>query len=107
MRTDLADLVENHMINDRQPNVYYWYYATQAIHHFGGELWTKWNDRMKVQLPGSQVQAGREKGSWDPSFDAWGSRAGRLYQTCMTLYCLEVYYRHMPIYDLEKVDGRG
>ena len=34
------------------------------------------------------------------SADAMFDRvAGRLYATCMVLYCLEVYYRHMPIYE--------
>ena len=40
----------------------------------------------------------RENGSWDPQQDEWGSRSGRLYQTCMNTYMLEVYYRHLPLY---------
>ena len=48
-------------------------------------------------------QAGPDKGSWDPkgkSPDAWAVRdqGGRLYVTCLSLYMLEVYYRHLPIY---------
>ncbi|MDG2222890.1 MAG: terpene cyclase/mutase family protein [Rubripirellula sp.] len=79
-------------------DVYYWYYATQVLHHFGGPAWRKWNDSMKVELPKAQVVGGRESGSWPPQLDRWGRNHGRLYTTCMSLFCLEVYYRHMPLY---------
>ncbi len=79
-------------------DVYYWYYATQVLHHYGGDPWKKWNSVMREALPGSQVKQGREKGSWAPQSDRWGSNSGRLYTTCMSLFCLEVYYRHMPLY---------
>ena len=81
--------------NDRDS--YYWYYATQLLHHYGGEPWQRWNERMRVQLPANQQTRGRERGSWDPQGDRWGDH-GRLYSTCMSLFCLEVYYRHMPLY---------
>ena len=83
-------------------DVYYWYYATQVLHHFGGPLWRRWNDVMKVELPKAQVKNGAEVGSWAPQQDRWGKNSGRLYTTCLSLYCLEVYYRHMPLY---KADG--
>lgn len=98
MRRGLDTLVQKHPINMRQGDVYYWYYATQSLHHFGGPLWTRWNDRLKVELPAAQQLRGPERGSWSPHDDAWGMHAGRLYTTCFSLYCLEVYYRHMPIY---------
>src|SRR5438876_5747083 len=28
-------------------DVYFWYYATQAIHHYGGPSWYKWNGVMR------------------------------------------------------------
>ncbi len=77
-------------------NVYYWYYATQVLHHYGGPFWRDWNDQMKVKLPALQIKEGRERGSWAPQRDRW-SIGGRLYTTCLSLYCL-VYYRHMPLY---------
>ncbi|TWU46420.1 prenyltransferase/squalene oxidase repeat-containing protein [Rubripirellula reticaptiva] len=80
-------------------DVYYWYYATQALHHFGGSAWRNWNDIMKVELPKMQIRSGREDGSWSPQGDAYGSY-GRLYTTCLSIYCLEVYYRHMPLYQV-------
>ncbi len=79
-------------------DVYYWYYATQVLHHFGGSYWTKWNNVMREELPAAQVKSGRESGSWAPQGDRWGRNSGRLYTTCLSIYCLEVYYRHMPLY---------
>lgn len=79
-------------------NVYYWYYATQVFHHYGGKYWRDWNDEMKVKLPALQIKEGSERGSWAPQRDRW-SIGGRLYTTCLSLYCLEVYYRHMPLYN--------
>ena len=79
-------------------DVYYWYYAAQVLHHLGGKPWEEWNKVMKVAIPAKQVKKGQERGSWDPGGDAWGSQAGRLYVTCLSIYMLEVYYRHLPIY---------
>lgn len=79
-------------------NVYYWYYATQVLHHMEGEPWREWNDVMRKLLPDKQETRGRERGSWDPRGDRWGDAGGRLYVTCLSLYILEVYYRHLPLY---------
>lgn len=99
MAQGLGALVANHGLSIQQPDVYYWYYATQALHHYGGPLWEEWNAKLRVELPASQIAAGPERGSWSPNRDAWGTHAGRLYTTCLSLYCLEVYYRHLPLYD--------
>ncbi|MCO8123070.1 hypothetical protein NHH03_15085, partial [Stieleria sp. TO1_6] len=98
MARGLETLAQRHPIDLRDSDVYYWYYATQALHHYGGALWKQWNDKLKVALPSTQELRGPERGSWSPQRDAWGRHAGRLYQTCLSLYCLEVYYRHMPLY---------
>jgi hypothetical protein len=82
-------------------NVYYWYYATQTLHHMGGKDWDQWNQAMRVKVPMYQVQAQEEKGSWNPVSDRYGQNAGRLYTTCLSIYMLEVYYRHLPIYKYE------
>ena len=82
-------------------NVYYWYYATQAARHIDGVYWKRWNTVMRQALPEQQVARGREAGSWDPqkpTADQWANHGGRLYVTCLSIYMLEVYYRHMPIY---------
>lgn len=91
-------LVEDYNFNIEDQEFYYWYYATQVLHHFGGSPWRDWNGIMRQQLPADQVVTGREAGSWAPQRSRWGNQAGRLYTTCMAIYCLEVYYRHMPLY---------
>ena len=70
-------LVANLPAWDRR-NVYYWYYATQVLHHMEGKPWRAWNDEMKVLLPTHQEKRGRERGSWDPKGDRWGDAGGRL-----------------------------
>lgn len=84
-----------------QGNMYYNYYATQCMRHYEGELWDKWNVKMRDQLVNSQEKAGHLKGSWHMKGDHGSERGGRLYCTSMATMILEVYYRHMPIY------GRG
>ncbi len=84
--------------NTRTQDVYYWYYATQATHHMEGEIWNKWNKVMRQEVPSHQSKTGPESGSWSPTGDRWGFVGGRLYVTCLSMYMLEVYYRHLPIY---------
>jgi hypothetical protein len=95
-------LLVDDMFDINRRDVYYWYYATQVMHHYGGEQWQRWNRVMRVQLPKAQVRGGKEDGSWAPQGDRWGSNSGRLFTTCLSLYCLEVYYRHMPLYQQQK-----
>ncbi len=92
------DYVCANTINYSDANVYYWYYATQAAHHMGGHHWKQWNAVMMQAVPSAQVKTGDEKGSWSPSGDRWGPHGGRLYVTCLSIYMLESYYRHMPLY---------
>jgi hypothetical protein len=80
-------------------DIYYWYYATQVCHHMEGDVWNEWNKVMRQMLPENQIRKGPEEGSWEPSLDKWGHQGGRLYMTCFCTYMLEVYYRHMPLYD--------
>lgn len=94
-------------------DVYYWYYATQACHHMEDKkpkhtIWSDWNKVMRQAVPEAQVKKGPESGSWDPDGDKWGSYGGRLYVTCLSIYMLEVYYRHLPIYSGYKFSaGKG
>jgi len=79
-------------------DVYAWYYITQVAHNLEGEAWRQWNDRLREVLPREQVLKGRQRGSWDPSLDKWGTSGGRLFVTCFCTYMLETYYRHLPLY---------
>jgi hypothetical protein len=85
-----------------QRDTYYWYYATQVMFHMGGDYWKEWNGKLHPLLVNSQVKQGPLAGSWDPRGpvpDRWGVQAGRLYVTTMNLLSLEVYYRHLPLYE--------
>jgi hypothetical protein len=78
-------------------NMYFNYYATQVMHHFGGEPWLRWNPVMRDYLVATQSKQGNEAGSWHFS-GGHGDVGGRLYNTAMAVMTLEVYYRHMPLY---------
>lgn len=100
-------LLERSPINFRHrgKNVYAWYYQTQVFHNLGGDVWERWNDVMRKELPREQVTSGREKGSWETTYDQWGSTAGgRLYMTTLLTLMLESYYRHLPVYQRVSAD---
>lgn len=102
LRKGIEELVQN--VPDQSApihSVYFWYYATQVLHHYGGDEWELWNAHMKKALPSMQVIRGQEAGSWGPERDMYGSVGGRLYTTCLNIYCLEVYYRHLAVYSVK------
>lgn len=80
--------------------IYYFYYATQVLHHMEGTDFDLWNYRMREHLIRSQEKDGHKDGSWSPQATDWGSAGGRLYATSLALMTLEVYYRHLPLYRL-------
>lgn len=73
---------------------YYWYYGSYAMFQMGGQDWDKWQGKMLDAVVKTQRQEGDEKGSWDPQYDPWGHRGGRVYATAIMTLCLEVYYRY-------------
>ena len=77
--------------------MYYNYYATQVLRHWGGEEWEQWNPKMREYLIATQSNRGHEAGSWYFS-GGRGDSGGRLYNTGMAVMTLEVYYRYMPLY---------
>ncbi len=88
-------------IDWNEKDFYFWYYAAQCLHHIGGKPWDKWNGVMRQSIPENQNKTGREIGSWDWHGDRHSVHGGRLYSTCMCIYMLEVYYRHLPIYNVD------
>ncbi len=78
---------------------YYWYYGTLAMYQYGGQGWTMWNDALRELLTDEQVTSGEFAGSWDPK-GKWGRYGGRIYQTALSTLCLEVYYRFLPLHQL-------
>ena len=105
--TAAAEEAAQHLLSELpghgQPNLYYWYYATLALHHqqdvssIASRAWKEWNSAMKQTLVSSQVIRGPEAGSWSPN-TMWGGYGGRVYSTALAALCLEVYYR----YDAER-----
>jgi hypothetical protein len=85
-------------------DMYFNYYASQVLHHYGGPEWLKWNEKLRDYLVEQQATTGHERGSWF-FVDQHGSQGGRLYTTAMCVMILEVYYRHMPLYGATAVDA--
>jgi len=90
-------LSDDYLPKDVAPNMYYWYYATQAFHHVGGSHWDRWNRQMRDILVNKQQKRGHEAGSWDPSH-SHDKTGGRIYATALATCTLEVYYRHLPLF---------
>lgn len=88
-------------INDIDANMYFNYYGTQVMRQYGGEPWKTWNAKMRDALVNSQQKDGIEVGSWYLREGLGSDKGGRLYSTAMCTMVLEVYYRHMPIYQTE------
>jgi hypothetical protein len=86
-------------------DVYSWYYATQVLHNMCGPEWDTWNRRMRRVLIESQVKEGCAAGSWGPDGDRWGALGGRLMVTSLSALTLEVYYRYLPLYQLDEEIG--
>jgi len=73
---------------------YYWYYGSYAMFQLAGRDWDRWQSRMLDAVVRTQRQDGDESGSWDPQYDPFGHRGGRVYSTAIMTLCLEVYYRY-------------
>ncbi len=86
-------------------DLYYNYYATQIMHHMEGDMWIAWNAKMKDLLLKNQATKGHEVGSWHEGVNGGhgAHKAGRLYCTALSTMILEVYYRHLPIYQNQSV----
>jgi hypothetical protein len=92
----------------REINLYYWYYATLALHRAqsaspqAAEAWRRWNEALTATLLATQNQ----DGSW-PQTCIWGGYGGRVYTTALAAMCLEVYYRYAPADEASDVAQRG
>jgi hypothetical protein len=97
-----ADYLLKQMPRRSEETSYYWYHATQVMYHMGGKYWTTWNENLRDLLVATQHTKGGLAGTWDP-LDPREKSGGRIYSTSLRLLMLEVYYRHLPLYQqLEK-----
>ncbi|MDO4628790.1 MAG: hypothetical protein Q4C70_06370 [Planctomycetia bacterium] len=89
-------------VTDSRRDTYYWYYATQVMFHLQDERWQKWQSELVTTLRDTQeTENPLLRGSWSPTQpapDYWGQAVGRHYVTVMHLLMLEVYYRHLPLF---------
>ena len=92
-------------------DIYYWYYATLAMHNFMDKEWDEWNRQMRRTLISTQCRAGGcAEGSWDPerpTVDRYGRQGGRLMLTSLSALTLEVYYRWMPLFKVNLPQSHG
>ncbi|MFQ5654494.1 MAG: prenyltransferase/squalene oxidase repeat-containing protein [Planctomycetota bacterium] len=79
-------------------STYYWYYATLALFHIGGEFWEAWNVLLKRTVLPLQRKKGEMRGSWNPDPNWIGASGGRITSTALGILILEVYYRYTPLY---------
>jgi hypothetical protein len=102
---------------DKTKNQYYEYYATQVMHHIGGDSWQFWNlgpdgkgtggirdTLIRKQDKGDDSKHSHQAGSFAVEYlneDSRSLSGGRIMATSLALLDLEVYYRHLPLY------GRG
>ena len=76
---------------------YFLYYATQVMHNLPGPEWDTWNRNARKHLISTQVKQGCAAGSWPVS----GHTAGPIMSTSIHALTLEVYYRYLPLYQLD------
>ncbi len=76
---------------------YFLYYATQVMHNLPGPEWDTWNRNARRHLLSTQIKEGCAEGSWA----AIGHSAGPVMSTSIHALTLEVYYRYLPLYQLD------
>jgi hypothetical protein len=97
-----TDYLLKHLPRSSGDTTYYWYHANQVMYHMQGKHWKAWNDKLRDLLVATQETKGGLAGSWKP-VDSRETPGGRVYATALRLLMLEVYYRHLPLYQqLEK-----
>lgn len=79
-------------------NFYHWYYGALALYQHQGEPWQRWNRAVRPLLLARQQTEGDMAGAWPAG--QW-KQAGPLISTALATLALEVYYRYLPMYQLD------
>ncbi|MHC4935217.1 MAG: prenyltransferase/squalene oxidase repeat-containing protein [Planctomycetota bacterium] len=88
-------------------STYYWYYATLALFHVGGDPWEAWNLYLQRSVIPLQHRHGEGDGSFDPDPNWLGAAGGRVMSTALGVLIFEVYYRYTPLYRKLGLPGRA
>ena len=86
--------IETNIVNKEKSNFCVFFQMRDVVKRPGG---IRSSDDSKDDRKGRFV-----RGSWDPANHRLGSRGGRVYCTAMAILSLEVYYRFLPIYKINK-----
>jgi hypothetical protein len=98
---EAIDFLNQRVPTRQSEDIYYWYYGTLAMYQYGGADWRNWNDSLRDYLVQDQRTTDHAAGSWDPK-SPWGQYGGRVFSTALSTLCLEVYYRFLPLYQLNR-----
>jgi hypothetical protein len=87
-------------------DLYYEYYASQALFHVGGENWKSWNDGdggmrellLKKQDQGGTLGRDHQKGSWFTALQPQSAQGGRVMYTALALLVLELDDANLPLF---------
>ena len=86
-------------------NAYFLYYATQVMHNLPGPEWDQWNRAARRMLIETQIKDGCATGSWSSAGNAHA--AGPVMVTSIHTLTLEVYYRYLPLYQIDRGDTKN
>jgi hypothetical protein len=104
---EAVESLEQELPSSANRNLYYWYYATLALHQNQQTTpedtasWDSWNHSLTTALIATQ----QSDGSWDAD-TVWGGYGGKVYSTALSALCLEVYYRYSPAQAPRELAGR-
>jgi hypothetical protein len=86
--------------------IYYDFYATRVMFHMGGDDWKWWDegpdgkggirDTLLASQQHNDARKNHVEGSWAPQVAPEGG--GRMMATSLSLLCLEMRYRHLPLF---------
>src|SRR5262249_38706825 len=93
---------QENFVTREAPAMYYLFYATHVMHHFGGKNWQTWNPKARdllLELQDRGTDHSHQKGSWFAPNDDHAKTGGRLMSTSLAILTLEVYYYSVPLND--------
>lgn len=96
LREGIRYLLEEQPPRAEEPDITYWYFATQAMQALGGPEWTQWRRPMREVLLATQEQSGEAAGSWSPR-GPHAAAGGRLYMTALAACVLEIERWPAPV----------